>query len=148
MEGREREDAERAFIRYYSEKAESDRPERYNELVAIHGQLDPLVNVDLTPDKKVLIKFICGNLCETRRVDVYRTVSDLKSKLEQFSGIPPSKMRLFYIDQDMKSIQGPEEMKYPNKQLYSYNIRNGDEILIDAKRTVRTTSLSSSPKQH
>ena len=31
------------------------------------------------------------------------------------------------------SLQGPEEMKYPNKQLYSYNIRSGDEIIIDLK---------------
>jgi len=52
---REREDAERAFIRYYMEKPESERPERYNELVRIHGKLDPLVNVDLTPERKIRV---------------------------------------------------------------------------------------------
>lgn len=149
VEIRERDDAERAFIRHYAEIPEADRPSRYNELVAIHGHLDPLVNVDLRPDKKVSITFTCGNLSETRTVDVYRSVSDLKQKLESFAGIAPSRMRLFYVDQDMRHIQGPEEMKYPSKQLYSYNIRNGDEIIIDIKRNVqRTTSLSSSPKNH
>ena len=61
----EREDAERAFIRYrqlfsesenlnilnrhFLDTPENDRPVRFDELVAVHGLLDPLVNVDLTP---------------------------------------------------------------------------------------------------
>ncbi|KAJ8968763.1 hypothetical protein NQ317_012720 [Molorchus minor] len=77
----EREASERAFIRYYMDKPESDRPERYSELIQIHGKLDPLVNVDLRPEKR-----------------------------------------------------GPELMKYPSKRLYSYNIRSGDEIIIDCKK--------------
>lgn len=68
----EREDAERAFIRYYLDKPESDRPERYNELVAVHGKLDPLVNIDLRPEKRVKVTFTCGDISEVRSVDVYR----------------------------------------------------------------------------
>lgn len=68
----EREDAERAFIRYYLDKPESDRPERYNELVAVHGKLDPLVNIDLRPEKRVKVTFTCGDNSEVRSVDVYR----------------------------------------------------------------------------
>ncbi|GJQ78831.1 hypothetical protein Trydic_g2673 [Trypoxylus dichotomus] len=134
IEHDEREDAERAFIRYYMDKPESDRPERYFELVSIHGKLDPLVNVDLRPEKRVKVTFTCGSNSEVRSVDVYRTVSDLKTKLEQFAGFSAAKMRLFYVDQDLRDIQGPEEMKYPHKQLYSYNIRSGDEIIIDCKK--------------
>lgn len=59
---------------------------------------------------------------------------DLKSRLERLAGIPASKMRLFYVDQDLRDLQGPEEMKYPHKQLYSYNISTGDEIIIDQKK--------------
>lgn len=46
----------------------------------------------------------------------------------------------------MKAQYGPEEMLYPNKQLYRYNIRNGDEIIIDSKlnRFVSTSSTTSS----
>lgn len=68
----EREDAERAFIRYYMDRPESDRPERYNELVAIHGKLDPLVNIDLRPEKRVKVTFTYGDTSEVRSVDVYR----------------------------------------------------------------------------
>lgn len=134
IDAREREDAERAFIRYYMDRAEADRPARYADLVAVHGKLDPLVNVDLRPEKRVRVTFSCGTQSETRQVDVYRTVSDLKQRLEPFAGFPASRMRLFYVDQDLRDIQGPEEMKYPHKQLYSYNIQSGDEIIIDCKQ--------------
>ncbi|XP_055915695.1 tubulin-specific chaperone cofactor E-like protein [Eupeodes corollae] len=129
----EREDAERAFIRYYMEHPESDIPLRYNELIAKHGKLDRLVNVDLKPEKRVKVNFTFGNNSEARFVDVYRSVIDLKSRLEKIVKLPAKDMRLFYVDQDLKELQGPEEMKFPNKQLYSYNIRSGDEILIIQK---------------
>ncbi|KAL2749061.1 tubulin-specific chaperone cofactor E-like protein [Vespula maculifrons] len=133
ISSQEREDAERAFIRYYMDKPEADRPERYSELVAIHGKLDPLVHVDLTPEKRVKVTFTYGDLVEVRSVDVYRTVFELKTKLESMVKIPANRMRLFYVDQVMKGHHGPEEMLYPNKQLYRYNISNGDEIIIDSK---------------
>ncbi|XP_049875399.1 tubulin-specific chaperone cofactor E-like protein isoform X2 [Pectinophora gossypiella] len=129
----ERDAAERAFIRYYMEKPEADRPDRYWELVGVHGKLDPLVSVDLRPEKRVQITFTCGDTSEVRTIDVYRTVSDLKQRLERLAGFPASKMRLFYVDQELRDSQGPEEMRYPTKQLYSYNIRSGDEIIIDSK---------------
>lgn len=138
IEATEREAAERAFVRYYMEKPESEQPERYFELLNIHGKLVPLVNIDLRPEKRVKVTFTCGNNSEVRSVDVYRTVSDLKSKLEGFVGFSAAKMRLFYVDQDLdqdlRDFTGPEEMKYPHKQLYSYNIQSGDEIIIDCKK--------------
>lgn len=140
IEPQEREDAERAFIRYYMERPESDRPCRYEELIKVHGKLDPLVNVDLRPEKRVKVTFTCGDNGEVRSVDVYRTVSDLKQRLESFAGFPAAKMRLFYVDQDLRDIQGPEEMKYPHKQLYSYNIQSGDEIIIDCKQRVASAA--------
>ncbi|KOC62497.1 Tubulin-specific chaperone cofactor E-like protein [Habropoda laboriosa] len=146
ISSQEREDAERAFIRYYMDKPEADRPERYSELVAIHGKLDPLVHVDLTPEKRVKVTFTYGDLIEVRSIDVYRTVFELKTKLETMVKIPANRMRLFYVDQVMKAQYGPEEMLYPNKQLYRYNIRNGDEIIIDSKlnRFVSTSSTTTS----
>lgn len=68
----EREDAERAFIRYYMDKPESDQPLRYNQLVSVHGKLDPLVNIDLRPEKRVKITFTCGDRSEEKTVDVHR----------------------------------------------------------------------------
>lgn len=68
----ERDDAERAFIRYYMDKPESDRPERYFELLTKHGKLDPLVKIDLRPEKRVKVTFTHGDVSEVRSVDVYR----------------------------------------------------------------------------
>ncbi|XP_078046240.1 tubulin folding cofactor E like protein mlt [Augochlora pura] len=145
ISSQEREDAERAFIRYYMDKPEADRPERYSELVAIHGKLDPLVHVDLSPEKRVKVTFTYGDLVEVRSVDVYRTVFELKTKLETMVKIPANRMRLFYVDQVMKAQYGPEEMLYPNKQLYRYNIRNGDEIIIDSKLNRCASASSGTP---
>lgn len=47
--------------------------------------------------------------------------------------MPAARMRLYYVDQDFRDLQGLEEMKYPHKVLYSYNIRSGDEIIIERK---------------
>ncbi|EDW02037.1 tubulin-specific chaperone cofactor E-like protein [Drosophila grimshawi] len=129
----ERVDAERAFVRHYMNKPESERPARYAELLEVHGQLDPLVNVNLKPEKRVKVLFTYNEISESRFVDIYLSVSDLKLKLEKLINLAPNKMRLYYLDQDYKE-HGPEEMRYPNKQLYSYNIQSGDEIIIDAKK--------------
>lgn len=107
---------------------------RYNELVQVHGKLDPLVNIDLTPESKVPVTIVCGEKCEQHTLDVYQTVSELKQKLEKFSGIPTHRMRVFYADQQVCSVIGPEEMKFPNKRLYSYNIVKGDQIIVDSKK--------------
>ena len=37
--------------RHFLDTPENERPVRFDELVAVHGLLDPLVNVDLTPEK-------------------------------------------------------------------------------------------------
>nr|XP_023023945.1 tubulin-specific chaperone cofactor E-like protein [Leptinotarsa decemlineata] len=78
----EREDAERAFIRYYMDKPESDQPERYFELVQIHGKLDHI-----------------------------------------------------------------EEMRYPNKRIYSYNLRSGDEIFVDCKKKLSESNITESQEK-
>lgn len=64
-----------------------------------------MVNVDLRPEKRVKVTFTCGNNSEIRSVDVYRTVNDLKNKLEGFAGFSAAKMRLFYVDKDLRDIQ-------------------------------------------
>uniref|UniRef100_A0A8W7P148 Ubiquitin-like domain-containing protein n=1 Tax=Anopheles coluzzii TaxID=1518534 RepID=A0A8W7P148_ANOCL len=129
----EREDAERSFIRHYLDKPDAERPRRYYELIGVHGQLDPLVNIDLRPERKVKVRFTFEDKAIERTVDVNRTVSDLKSRLERLFDVPAARMRLYYVDQDFRDLQGLEEMKYPHKVLYSYNIRSGDEIIIERK---------------
>ena len=54
----EREDAERAFIRHFLDTPEEQRPSRWQELVDIHGLLDPLVNIDLTPEVNIKVDIL------------------------------------------------------------------------------------------
>jgi hypothetical protein len=70
----EREDAERTFIRHFNQRPEIERPAVYQKLVAKHGKLDPLVNIDLKPEQKVQVKFTYGERSEVKYVDVHRFV--------------------------------------------------------------------------
>nr|CAG4651797.1 EOG090X05JJ [Triops cancriformis] len=133
ISAKEREESERAFIRYYDSKPEGPKPGKYHELLEAHGPLCPLVELNLKPQTEVLVLVRWKESQFQKRITVYQTVGEFKSKLREVAGLPSSKIRLFYIDQGMKEAFGPEEMKFPNKQLYSYNIRDGDEFLIDSK---------------
>lgn len=130
----EREDAQRFLIRYYMDKPENERPYIYGKLVNVHGKLDSLVNIDFMTASKCLVTIICGDKCEQHTLDVYQTLSDFKQKYEMFSGIPANYMRVLYVNQQVCSVIYPEEMKFPNKMLYSYNIVSGDQIIIDSKK--------------
>jgi len=66
----------------------------------------------------------------------------LQNHLETLLGAPASKMRIFYIDTEMKEVFGREELRFNQKPLYSYNIRDGDELHIELK--MKTTVMSSS----
>merc|ERR1739848_869586 len=83
-------------------------------------------------------------------INLYQTVAQFKSLLHQWFQVPPQNMRLYYCDQVMVKLAGPEEMKWPNKALYTYNVQEGDRFILDEKvsltklRTNSGTSLSSS----
>lgn len=53
--------------------------------------------------------------------------------MEPLLGIPATNMRLFYSNPELEGVFGREEMRLPQKQLYSYNIQDGDEIHVDLK---------------
>lgn len=46
---------------------------------------------------------------------------------------PASEMRIFYVDHVMIEIIGPEEMRFSQKKLYTYNVQDGDKFLVDPK---------------
>lgn len=46
---------------------------------------------------------------------------------------PANQMRLFYVDHVMIELMGPEEMKFNQKKLYTYNVQDGDKFLVDPK---------------
>jgi len=140
----EREDAERAFIRHFLDVPEDRRPERFDELVGIHGLLDPLVNVDLRPEVSVKVSIYHKDECREESISVMQSVKQFKQMLQGFFNIAPANMRLWYYDQEMTKIAGPEEMKFANKELYTYNVIDGDYFVVDEKAQLRV--LTGSPR--
>jgi len=140
----EREDSERAFIRFFLDTPEQARPERWQELVEVHGILDPLVNIDLSPDVNVKVCLYFKDECREEKISVRQTVKQFKQTLHGYFGLAPANMRLWYYDQEMTKIAGPEEMKFTNKELYTYNVIEGDYFVIDEKAQLKV--LTGSPR--
>ncbi|CAH8553970.1 unnamed protein product [Schistosoma turkestanicum] len=130
IDSEERESAEREFVRYYGQIDPDQRPKRYWALERQHGRLQPLANIDLSPKQHIRVrvtmsgKEICYNL------NVNLKVAQAKRHFCQLFNITNQnemkRCKLFYFDQVMSQIQGPEELKYPNRNLYSYQIEPGD----------------------
>lgn len=135
----EREDAERFFIRYYQDCPEQERPERYRILVSKYGNLAPLAEVDLSP-RCTMVVVRWGDRVETVSLRLEQTVGDLKKHLKALLQLPTNGIRLFYIDQEMSSVFGPEELKCGSRALHSYSIRDGDEILVVPRDKSRCSS--------
>ena len=111
----EREQAERAFIRHFLDMEAEERPERWSELVQIHGQLDPLVKIDLTPETVFSVGVWFKDSEHLLHVSVRQRVKHFKSTLSKLFPVSASCMRLWYYDQDLWQSQGPQEMKWPMK---------------------------------
>jgi len=142
----EREDAERAFIRHYLDTPDNTRPARFDELVDVHGLLDPLVNVDLTPDMSVQVNIYHKEEVREERICVRQSVKQFKQLLQGYFHISPGNMRLWYYDQEITKIAGPEEMKFANKELYTYNVIDGDYFVVDEKAQLKV--LTGSPRSN
>lgn len=111
---------------------------RYRILVSKYGHLAPLAEVDLRPSlTMVVVRW--GDRVETVSLRLEQTVGDLKKHLKGLLQLPNG-MRLFYIDREMCSMFGPEELKCGTRALHSYGIRDGDEILVVPRDKSRCSS--------
>lgn len=106
---------------------------RYHCLVSKYGKLAPLAEIDLRPrcHAKVVVHF--EEQVEQVSIRLDQTVAELKKQLKAVVRLSASNMRLYYIDKDMHTAFGPEEMKYSARALHSYSIQDGDEILVVPK---------------
>lgn len=121
----ERDDAERFFIRHHMD--DDNPPSRYLELVQTHGVLDRLADVNLRPKESAMISFIFDDQpLFKREINLMQTTTSLKRYLAESIGIPPPGFRMFYNDVDF--CHGLEKMVHGARQLYRYNMKDGDEI--------------------
>ncbi|XP_033757928.1 tubulin-specific chaperone cofactor E-like protein [Pecten maximus] len=135
----EREDAERAFIRFYMDK--ENPPRRYHELEQTYGKLDHLVDLDLSPKTtcRLIVKMNDddddddGGKSKEMDISITQTVRELKQFLQEFAGLPSHKFRLFYTGIVDEEKINPQELIYPNKFLHTLNISDGDWLVIIPK---------------
>lgn len=129
----ERETSERRFIRYYSQR--DDKPQRYFELTSKHGHLQPLVDIKIRPAYLIQVRLIYNQTTIEKELDVRQTVQQFKKYLHESFQIPLVRIRVFYVDDFAFSmgVGGPEELKYPQRLLHTYNIHDGDQFHIDLK---------------
>uniref|UniRef100_A0A914C5B1 Tubulin-specific chaperone cofactor E-like protein n=1 Tax=Acrobeloides nanus TaxID=290746 RepID=A0A914C5B1_9BILA len=128
----QREESERFFIRYYLNHTE--KPRAYPELVGVHGQLEQLVKVDLTPRKHADVILECKetNYRVKIRIKLNKTVLELMKFAEQATGISLPRMRLLYFDPSLSEF-GPTELRFPNQVLRTLHIEDGDEFYVQSK---------------
>ena len=142
----DKENCERKYIRHYLDVAQ--KPKRFYELENRHGKLNKLADVNLEANKRVNCKIKYRDQHIYHKVDVRQTVGDFKKQLEKFVGHPASRFKVFYIDIEACAIYGPEELKYTNRCLYSFNIVEGDEFEIDLKPVPVAYAASEHQFQH
>ena len=109
----EREQAERAFIREFLDQP--SRPDRWTELVAVHGMLDPLVKIDLSPETVFRVGVWFRESQHIINVSVRQRVKHFKSSLARMFPVSAACMKIWYHDQDLWQLTGPQEMKWPMK---------------------------------
>lgn len=121
----EREDAERFLIRHHMD--DENPPSRYLELVETHGVLARLAEVNLKAKESAKISFIFDDqpLCK-KEINLMQSTTSLKKYLSEIIGIPPAGFKIFYRDVGLRF--GLEEMRYGYKKLYTYQMKDGDEI--------------------
>lgn len=81
-----------------------------------------------------------GEKVEAVSLSLEQTVGDLKKHLRALLQLPTNGIRLFYINREMSSVLGPEELKCGSRALHSYRIQDGDEILVVPKVKSRCSS--------
>ena len=120
-------------------------PYRYQELLTKHGNLDKLAQVDLRPPDSVKCKVHFENQTKELYINIKQSCKEFKSSMKEFTGLPGSKIMLFY-QRNYSNAQvgiagethGPthmcfDELRLPNKILYTLNVEDGDEFFLDKK---------------
>ena len=125
----ERENAERHFIRKF--QTSNQPPARYHELVAIHGELCPLaeVNMDSKADYVDVLMHITGRAPRLQNISLEKPTWRFRKDMADMLQVHVSRISLYY--QNKCSNQGSERMIYKNRPLYRYGIKDGDEIFVD-----------------
>ncbi|CAI2356947.1 unnamed protein product [Caenorhabditis sp. 36 PRJEB53466] len=145
----QREQSERFFIRYYQERKE--KPAQYKTLIAKHGKLEKLVNIDLTPKKEAVVKVVCEEKEVNQEMTILLepTILEFMKYLEPKVGVKYTRMKLFLFRGDGRS-EDFSASAY-NLPLHYFKLEDGDVFMVQEKivitkrrRPASSTSSNSS----
>ena len=97
--------------------------------MSIHGNLEPLVKIDLSPRNVFRVGVWWGQEERILMVSVRQRVKTFKSELARQFPVQTGCLRVWYYDQHHWETQGPQEMKWPEKGLYTYNLQVQSGVL-------------------
>ena len=104
---------------------------RYQELEAHYGKLDPLANVTMDASDNASITVTFEDKTHLRVVNVKWTVEELKKSFSDIvsdAQLKNSKMQLLY--DDVGAPYGYQELTFSKRNLYAHKIKEGDGIII------------------
>ncbi|VDM35108.1 unnamed protein product, partial [Hydatigera taeniaeformis] len=128
----ERERAERDFVRRFGQLEAAQRPKRYWELEQLHGYVAPFVSVNLSPKRKVRLRIRLDDQEKWHSCCLRQSISRLRHEVCGLFGLSEQEertTRLVYIDAGIVAAQGPEEMRYLARLLYTYHPNEGDTLM-------------------
>jgi len=128
----ERLKCERVFVRHFSTFSSEQRPLRYHELVAVHGDLKPLLDVDLGIKTHERLPVICQGSC-LFRVDV-KLADPAKQLFEVIAKKIKCKrdnLRIYHCHKDESGEETLDEIMYGHLSLSRYGFSPDDSLLLD-----------------
>ncbi|XP_078451793.1 tubulin-specific chaperone cofactor E-like protein isoform X3 [Lampetra fluviatilis] len=107
---------------------------RLAELQERHGQLEPLAEVDLTPQDVAQVQVHFDGCCRALAIRLDQTVAQLKRELREAleSREGTCRIRIFHVAENM-GAHIVEEMRFPRRNVHTYGVRDGDEIHVMRK---------------
>lgn len=100
--------------------------DRYDELIAKHGDIQELAKVDLTPRTTFNCKITYEDSSYDIIVNVKDNVRQLNKQIRAIIGLPTNKFRTYFISTDSTHLNNNEWLRYPNRFLHNYKIGDGD----------------------
>ena len=125
----ERSAAERALLRHLH--SAERKPRRYWELAAVHGEVAPLADVDLSPPPDVVrVRLdLFGEEERPMEVPTRWRVMRLAAELGRATGVHESLLRLTRVPADPRAER--EVLMFPGLPVSRYEFSSGDTLLVE-----------------
>lgn len=106
----------------------------YDKLIGIHGHLDPLVCIDLTPQKYVRVHLRCDekNVNLIIRLKLNITIRAFMGALSKSTGIPLNMIRVLHTAPQYPA-HCPTELRPSSQFLHTLRIEELDYFVIQSK---------------